>query len=113
MVNRIIIVYSTVTIRNKTTNETRYYISDLTKSAIDFSYIIRSHQAIENSLHYVKDVAFLEDFNRMRTKQIPQIASLIRSLAINILNVNKFTNMTKARKLLGWGSRCVFGLKSS
>ena len=49
----------------------------------------------------------------MRTKQIPQIASLLRSMAINVLNINKFKNITKARKLLAWGSECVFGLKGS
>lgn len=113
MLNRIIVVNSIVkhnTI-NKITQETRYYVSNLTSNAKEFSYIIRSHWKIENSLHYVKDVAFLEDFSRMRLGQIPEVASLMRSLSINILNINQFDNKTNARKLLAWRSRDVFSLK--
>ncbi len=111
MVKRIVTVTSEVVIGDKITNETRYYISNLTQSAKSFSHIIRSHWKIENSLHYVKDVAFLEDFSRIRTEQIPRIASLVRSVAINILNINQFTNITKARKLLAWGNENIFSLK--
>lgn len=59
----------------------------------------------------LKDVAFLEDFSRMRFKQISEVASLIRSIATNILNINNFHNKTNTRKLLAWGSRDVFCLK--
>lgn len=111
MVKSIITVTSETVIGDKITNETRYYISNLNQSANNFSHIIRSHWKIENSLHYVKDVAFLEDFSRMRTSQIPSVASLLRSVAINILNINKFSNLTQARKILAWGSYNIFGLK--
>ena len=113
MLNRIIVVDSIVkhNTTNKTTKETRYYVSNVISNAKEFSYIIRSHWKIENSLHYVKDVAFLEDFSRMRLGQIPEVASLMRSLSINILNINQFDNKTNARKLLAWGSRDVFSLK--
>ncbi len=111
MVKSIVTVTSEVVIGDKITNETRYYISNLTQSAKSFSHIIRSHWKIENSLHYVKDVAFLEDFSRMRTEQIPSVASLLRSVAINILNINKFKNITQARKLLAWGNENIFNLK--
>lgn len=73
MVKRILKVTATVIKREKTTTESRYYVSDLEVDAKTFLSIVRSHWAIENSLHYVKDVAFLEDFNRMRTSQIPAV----------------------------------------
>jgi len=111
MVNRVLKVTSKVTSCGKVTNETRYYISDLKENAKTFSHIIRSHWKIENSLHYVKDVAFLEDFNRMRTSQIPTVTSLLRSLAINILNFNKIDNKTQSRKLFAWGVIDLFSLK--
>jgi len=111
MVKRIIKVHATVVRYGKVTHETRYYISNLEENAQTFLHIIRSHWKIENSLHYVKDVAFLEDFNRMRTEQIPQVTSLLRSMAINLLNLNGFSNKTKARKQLAWGASDVFGLK--
>jgi len=47
----------------------------------------------------------------MRTEQIPQVTSLLRSMAINILNLNGFSNKTKARKQLAWGASDIFVLK--
>jgi hypothetical protein len=110
MVNRILKVTATVIKGKKVSTETRYYISDLEVDAKTFLHIVRSHWAIENSLHYVKDVAFLEDFNRMRTSQIPTVTSLLRSLAINLLNLNGFSNKTQARKMFAWNIRDIFSL---
>ena len=110
MVRRLLKVTSTIVSYGKVTHETRYYISNLTVDAKEFLYIIRSHWRIENSLHYVKDVAFQEDFNRMRTEQIPVVASLLRSLAINLLNLNNFSNKTQARKFLAWSSSSLLSL---
>ena len=110
MVKRILKVTATVVKQEKKTVETRYYISDLKVDAKEFLHIIRSHWAIENSLHYVKDVAFLEDFNRMRTSQIPTVTSLLRSLAINLLYLNGFTNKTQARKKFAWNIIDIFSL---
>lgn len=91
--------------------ETRYYISNLTSDAKTFSHIIRSHWKIENSLHYVKDVSFSEDRDRKRTKQIPRITTLLRNMAINLLNINSFPNKAQARKILAWNSDLLFRLK--
>jgi predicted transposase YbfD/YdcC len=111
MVRRLLKVTAKVVRYGNVSEETRYYISNLTVDAETFLHIIRSHWAIENSLHYVKDVAFLEDFNRMRTAQIPVVTSLIRSMAINLLNFNKITNLTQSRKLFAWGIKSLFSLK--
>jgi predicted transposase YbfD/YdcC len=111
MVRRLIKVTAKVVKYGHVSYETRYYISNLTVDSKEFLHIIRSHWAIENSLHYVKDVAFLEDFNRMRTAQIPVITSLLRSSAINLLSINKITNKTQARKLFAWGAIDLFSLK--
>jgi predicted transposase YbfD/YdcC len=111
MVRRLLKVTAKVVRYGNVSEETRYYISNLTVTAKEFLHIIRSHWAIENSLHYVKDVAFLEDFNRMRTKQIPVVTSLLRSMAINLLNFNKISNITQSRKLFAWGIENLFSLK--
>jgi len=113
MVKRIIKIDANVVKFNKVTNETRYYITNLEEDAKTLLHIIRSHWKIENSLHYVKDIAFQEDFNRMRTEQIPRVTSLLRSLAINLLNINKIANKTQARKLFAWGVIDVFNLKGA
>lgn len=111
MVRRLIKVTSKVVKYAHVSYETRYYISDLTVDAKTFLDIIRSHWAIENSLHYVKDMAFQEDSNRMRTAQIPIVTSLLRSLAINLLNINQINNKTKARKLFSWDTFKLLSLK--
>jgi predicted transposase YbfD/YdcC len=117
-VNTIIKVESESISNNKTTYETRFYISNLNclgknnTTAKSFAHIIRSHWKIENSLHYVKDMAFKEDLSRMRTMQIPKIASLLRSMAINILNNNDIHNKSMARKLLAWGAINIFRLQA-
>jgi len=111
MVRRLLKITSKVVRYGNVSEETRYYISNLTVTAKEFLHIIRSHWAIENSLHYVKDVAFLEDFNRMRTEQIPVVTSLLRSMAINLLNFNKIPNLTQSRKLFAWGINNLFSLK--
>ena len=46
----------------------------------------------------------------MRTAQIPIVTSLLRSLAINLLNINKIDNKTQARKLFAWGALDLLSL---
>ena len=60
----------------------------------------------------MKDVSFDEDSSRIRTKQAPLISTMLRSLAINIMNINKISNIKKARKLFGWSSYRLFNLHS-
>jgi predicted transposase YbfD/YdcC len=95
----------------KLSNETRFYISNLEKDAKTFQHIIREHWKIENSLHYVKDVSFGEDLDRKRTDQIPRVATLLKSMAINLLNINNFPNKALARKIFAWNSSMIFDLK--
>jgi len=84
----------------------------LQTDAKTFAYAIRNHWKIENSLHYVKDVSFDEDSSRIRSAQAPLISTMLRSLAINIMNINQIRNIKQARKLFGWSPHRLFGLKS-
>ena len=87
MVKRFAKVTAIITKFGKVTTETRWYISNLTENAETFLHIIRSHWRIENSLHYVKDIAYQEDFDRTRTDQIPYIKTTLRNYAINLQSV--------------------------
>ncbi len=111
-VRRIIKVTSATLLHGKYTTETHCYISSLEVDAKTFLHIIRSHWRIENSLHYVKDVSFEEDMCRTRTGQIPFMQTMMRSLAINFINLNKFPNIKHARKLFAWSPYKLFSLRS-
>jgi len=111
-VNRIIKLTSTTLSYGKCTTEIHRYISSLEVDAKTFLHIIRSHWKIENSLHYVKDVSFEEDACRTRTGQIPFMQTMIRSLAINFLNINHCKNIKQARKLFSWSPHKLFTLQS-
>ena len=85
--NSMILINRKRTIKGKTSYEKVLYLSDLTLSAKEFSDGIRGHWAIENRLHYVKDVVMNEDKANMKNKLIAPIISLIRSFAISIAYV--------------------------
>ena len=65
--------------------ETRYYISSLSCSAEEMLAAIRAHWGIENSLHWVLDIAFREDESRVRMRHGPENLALLRHIAINSL----------------------------
>ena len=111
-VKRIIKVTSTTLSYGKCTTEIHRYISSLEVDAKTFLHIIRSHWKIENSLHYVKDVSFEEDVYRTRTSQIPFVQTMMRSLAINVVNLNNFQNIKQARKIFAWNPHKLFSLRS-
>lgn len=66
------------------TDETAYFIADLSFDAERFHQIIKQHWGVENKLHWVKDVIHNEDNNRIRCGSGPIAASIFSSIAINI-----------------------------
>ena len=83
------LVESVRTVDGKTTIETRYYISSLANNAELFGQSVRSHWGIENSLHWVLDVALNEDDCRIRKDNAPENFSIMRRLAVNLLGREK------------------------
>ena len=50
---------------------------------------VRQHWGIENSLHWVLDVAFREDDSRIRKDNAPQNFAVLRHIANSLLQQNK------------------------
>jgi predicted transposase YbfD/YdcC len=65
--------------------ETRLYITSLVMAAHLLGPVIRSHWAIENSLHWVMDMVFRDDECRVRTNHAPANFTTIKHMACNLL----------------------------
>ena len=95
----------------KTSIEFRYYISSLravtTDDAKKALQATRSHWGVENSLHWVLDIAFREDESRVRKGYAAENFAVLRHLALNLLKQDTTTRAgIKARRLkTGWDIR--------
>lgn len=85
-------------------SERRYYISSLPAKAALLGKTVRAHWGIENSMHWVLDVAFREDDCRIRTGDAPQNFAILRRIALNLLKGDSKTKLGIANKRLkaGW-----------
>jgi predicted transposase YbfD/YdcC len=91
----------------KSENETRFYVSSLPADAKLLNKSIRSHWRIENSLHWILDVAFNEDNSRKRAGNAAQNFSVLNRIALNLLKNDKSTKRgIKGKRLkAGWDER--------
>jgi predicted transposase YbfD/YdcC len=85
-------------------SETRYYLSSLPADAKRLLHCIRAHWGIENSLHWVLDVAFREDDSRPHKNAAAENLSRIRRIALNLLRQDKDAGcgVKNRRKRAGW-----------
>lgn len=59
---------------------------------------LRGHWAIENRLHYVRDVSFDEDRSQTRTAGGPQVMATLRNTVISLLRLDDEPNFASARR---------------
>jgi predicted transposase YbfD/YdcC len=81
----VVIVESIREIGDKIERETRFYITSLVLSANLLGPIVRSHWAVENSLHWVMDMIFRDDECRVRTDHAPANFTTIKHMAHNLI----------------------------
>ena len=83
---------------------TRYYLSSSSASASELLHMTRAHWSIENSLHWVLDIAFREDESRLRKDNGAENFAIIRRIALNLLKQEATAKIGVKNKRLkaGW-----------
>ena len=101
--NGIVVIDSLREINGKTEQETRLYITSLSDDATRLAQIVRSHWAVENSLHWVMDMVFRDDECRIRTENAPANFTTIKHMAHNLLRIAPGKDSLRLRrKLAAW-----------
>jgi predicted transposase YbfD/YdcC len=101
----IVRVTSRAELKDRGRFETRYYVSSAALTADRAAQAVRSHWAIENSLHWVLDVTFGDDQSRLRTGHGAKNMAVVRHFAINLARAVKDKRSIKLRrKCAGWNT---------
>ena len=109
--NAVAIVESTREFGGKVERETRYYVTSLVMLAHLLGPVIRSHWAIENSLHWVMDMVFRDDECRVRTNHAPANFTTIKHMACNLLRrPSGKDSLRLRRKVAGWDDEFLASL---
>ena len=84
--------------------EDRHFIGSATTQAAEALRAIRTHWHVENSLHWVLDIAFREDESRLRKGNGAQNFAVLRHIALNALKQETSTKLGVKNKRLkaGW-----------
>jgi predicted transposase YbfD/YdcC len=99
----VVMVESTRELVDKVERETRFYLTSLVWLAHQIGPVIRSHWAIENSLHWVMDMIFRDDECRVRTNHAPANFTTIKHMAHNLIRRAKGRDSFRIkRKIAAW-----------
>ena len=85
--------------KRKWATETVYVITSLTAaqaSPAKLAAMLRGHWAIEDRLHWIRDVIYDEDRSQIRTASGPRVMATLRNLAISILRLTGHTSIAAA-----------------
>ena len=109
--NAVVMVESSREIGGEIERETRFYVTSLVMLAHLLGPVIRSHWAIENSLHWVMDMVFRDDECRVRTNHAPANFTTIKHMAHNLLRRPSGKDSFRVRrKVAGWDDEYLASL---
>jgi predicted transposase YbfD/YdcC len=109
--NAVVVIESERESGDKRERETRFYITSLALTAGLLAPIVRSHWAIENSLHWVLDMVFRDDECRLRTDHAPANFCTIKHMAQNLIRRAPGKNSLRLkRKTAGWDDEFLAAL---
>jgi predicted transposase YbfD/YdcC len=107
----VVMVESTREIADKVERETRFYITSLAWLAIQIGPVVRSHWAVENSLHWVMDMTFRDDECRIRTDHAPANFTTLRHIALNLIRkAPGKESLRLKRKVAAWDDEFLASL---
>jgi predicted transposase YbfD/YdcC len=92
--------------KGETAIERRFFVPGLEADAELFAKGVRGHWGIENSPHYVLDVAFGEDGSRLRKDKGPENMAILRKPALTAARSDSETksSIIGRRKQLAWSN---------
>lgn len=87
-----------------TTRQVRYLMTSLPPSVppARLLTLARGHWAIENRLHYVRDVTCGEDASTIRRGSAPEVMAALRSTHLALLRLAGWRNIAEAHRYYAW-----------
>lgn len=102
-------VRRTRTVKDKTSTEIQYYLSTLPLDAGRFAAAVRTHWAIENTVHWVLDVTCHEDASRVRKDRSVENLAVLRRTMLNLFRTEgTLPEKSTPKKMLRAASDPVF-----
>lgn len=92
------------TVQGRVSTEVAYAVTSLGPATgpAELLTIWRGHWAIENRLHYVRDVTLGEDASHVRSGAAPEVMAALRNLTLALLRRAGHANIAAGLRAVGW-----------
>jgi len=96
-------------VREEVKTERRFFVSSPEMDAEVFAKAVRVHLGIENSLHYVPDMAFVEDDCRTRKDNGNENMAFIRKIALTVSRSGKESKSSLLGRIkeMAWSDKYI------
>jgi predicted transposase YbfD/YdcC len=98
--------YKTVTVRSAVAALCITSLSAREAAPEHLAAYVRGHWAIENKIHWVRDVTFREDYSRVRTGSRPRVMATLRNQAIGLIRLAAITGSHPSSARSGTARLC-------